>query len=480
MTRGIYPQAAFLPTINFGYPQGTHGQMQPLGFCDHIAEGSKATVDAPGFWEGQGTSAHFIIGKDGSVSQFVNLFDIAWSQGLVASNLDLDNPIINAARCCGGVFQLYHGDNSGRLYAVDGDGCNVFNRSFISIEHAGFPWEPWTPAMLRADIDLKRWVMRELTAANLAFPLDSIDRLIGHRMLDPKSRAQCPGSNWPREEIWAALTASAASGISTYTVRPGDTLAGIATTLGISLDRLLAANPQIYNPNLISVGQQLVIPDQDGSSAAATAGETAYAVQPGDTVAAIAARFGIALDALLASNPQVYNPSLIYVGQQLTIPSSGGPPVRITPTPSGSLSNEPDAFLGFHALWPWIQVSAASYGADSRMLAAIVHQESGFTNWRVHRDGTGHGLIGLDDNGLLPDFERWSGLTVGRGQNARSIPPERQIEYLARTIAAMASAHGGDFLAAARQWHAGGGGIESPWAYRYQSLIESHIKRLFG
>lgn len=91
--------------------------------------------------------------------------------------------------------------------------------------------------------------------------------------------------------------------------------------------------------------------------------------------------------------------------------------------------HEPDHIFGFAALWPTIQVAAGTYSADAQVLAGIIQQESGFTNFRVHRDGTGHGLLGLDDNGLLPDFEKFSALSCGRGQNAISIPPKLQIEY---------------------------------------------------
>lgn len=65
------------------------------------------------------------------------------------------------------------------------------------------------------------------------------------------------------------------------------------------------------------------------SQAAAT---TTYTVQRGDTLAKIAARFGVTMAALLKANPQIKNPDQIYVGQRLTIPSSGGsqPPAGTT------------------------------------------------------------------------------------------------------------------------------------------------------
>ena len=53
--------------------------------------------------------------------------------------------------------------------------------------------------------------------------------------------------------------AETASGESTvyHTVRRGDTLWGIAKRYGVTLRSLIAANPQIKNPNLIYPGEQV-------------------------------------------------------------------------------------------------------------------------------------------------------------------------------------------------------------------------------
>ncbi len=56
----------------------------------------------------------------------------------------------------------------------------------------------------------------------------------------------------------ASQSASSYSG--TYVVRKGDTLWGIAGRYGVALTALIAANPQIKNPNLIYPGETVVIP----------------------------------------------------------------------------------------------------------------------------------------------------------------------------------------------------------------------------
>lgn len=166
--------------------------------------------------------------------------------------------------------------------------------------------------------------------------------------------------------------------------------------------------------------------------------------------------------------------------QELDKRSSGKVSQANLADPGSGLGNEPNQQFTFQQLWPPVQKYAQKYGMDPKVLAAIVYRESSFKNHRVHRDGTGHGLLGLDDNGMLSDFEKWSGMRVGRGQEAASIPPEKQLEYAAMALAQMARRHGNDSFAAARQWHRGLGGMNDELGQRYESLIRDHIRTLFG
>jgi soluble lytic murein transglycosylase-like protein len=136
--------------------------------------------------------------------------------------------------------------------------------------------------------------------------------------------------------------------------------------------------------------------------------------------------------------------------------------------------------VSLEELAPWILKYGEQYGTSPEVMAAVIRQESSFINHSVHRDGTGHGLVGLDDNGLLPDFERWSGQRVGRGRAANTIAPEKQIEFLAMTLADLTQRCGGDEWEAVRAWHAGMGGRDRANGREYETLIRGHIPAVQG
>jgi len=94
-----------------------------------------------------------------------------------------------------------------------------------------------------------------------------------------------------------------------YYVKKGDTLRNIASRLSTTVDELLRINPQITNKNLIYVGQAINIP----------AGASSYIVQKGDTLRIIANKFGTTVENLLSLNPNIKNANLIYVGQVVNV-----------------------------------------------------------------------------------------------------------------------------------------------------------------
>lgn len=61
----------------------------------------------------------------------------------------------------------------------------------------------------------------------------------------------------------AVIIVNEPSSVATvYTVQPGDWLSDIASRYNTTVPAILAANPQITNPDLIQPGETLVIPNQ--------------------------------------------------------------------------------------------------------------------------------------------------------------------------------------------------------------------------
>jgi putative chitinase len=104
-------------------------------------------------------------------------------------------------------------------------------------------------------------------------------------------------------------------------VQPGDTLGAIARRFGTTVTELVRIN-NITNPDALQVGQKLTVPGAGGGAAvnvpAAGQGKS-YTVQRGDTLLSIARRFGLTVKQLQAAN-NITNPDRIYPGQVLTIP----------------------------------------------------------------------------------------------------------------------------------------------------------------
>ena len=114
----------------------------------------------------------------------------------------------------------------------------------------------------------------------------------------------------------------------TYTVQPGDTLTAVAGRYGTTVEAILAAN-MLTGTDLLA-GATLIIPE--GSS---------YTVVPGDTLSAIAEETGVPVEELMALND--LSDTTLVIGQKLLL---GGPaptttqaavPLTVTVEPGDSL-----------------------------------------------------------------------------------------------------------------------------------------------
>lgn len=71
--------------------------------------------------------------------------------------------------------------------------------------------------------------------------------------------------------------------------------------------------------------------------------ELTYTVEAGDLLGAIAQRFGLTLDELLAANPQITDPNTIQVGDVVTIPEATDEPAEAEPAADGGATADDSA-----------------------------------------------------------------------------------------------------------------------------------------
>lgn len=114
-----------------------------------------------------------------------------------------------------------------------------------------------------------------------------------------------------RLRVRVPLRAEPGVTVEAYTVRRGDTLTSIARRFGTTVESIAAMN-EIQNPNLIYVGEKLIVRRINPSS------NRTYTVKKGDTLWGISRRFGTTVSALARLN-NLKNADLIYTGQVLRI-----------------------------------------------------------------------------------------------------------------------------------------------------------------
>ena len=241
-----------------------------------------------------------------------------------------------------------------------------------------------------------------------------------------------------------AAAAATATVRTTYTVVKGDTVSHIAARTGSSVAAIVAAN-RLDGRAFIRIGQVLTIPATGAAPApavttvaatvsavptlkavAAPTSVTRYTVVAGDTVSAIAARFGTTIAAVRAVNG-LDSRGFIRIGQSLDVP---GPTVA-TATPLVG-----DTFAG--RTYPAVVVGAAnvnkaallatgvpsraemralvastarSLGVDPALASAVAYQESGFDQTSVSPANA----IGTMQ--VIPSSGEWASQMAGRSLN---------------------------------------------------------------
>lgn len=147
----------------------------------------------------------------------------------------------------------------------------------------------------------------------------------------------------------------------------------------MSVGGLVAANG-ITNPDLIVAGRVLRLPGAGPAStptpsSASPASGRVHRARPGDTLGAIAARYGLSVHALAAANG-IVNPHVIVAGRLLRIP--GPAASRGAPHPVSS---------GRTGVGPMLNAAAARHGVDPALVRAVAWQESGWNQSAVSEAG---------------------------------------------------------------------------------------------
>ncbi len=175
---GWCPFAKKRPIIENNFDYGRSGQ-KAKAVVMHIAAGRMAAVFPTFNDTNRPASAHFCVGKDGAIEQYLSMDDTAYANGLRYK----DN-------------QWFTGGGKAVKPSWTGLVPNVNpNLYTISIEHDGQPEDKWTPEMYAANNRLLQWIAKQT-----GFKYIVHDTLIGHHELNPIDRPNCPGPNveWER------------------------------------------------------------------------------------------------------------------------------------------------------------------------------------------------------------------------------------------------------------------------------------------
>ena len=122
-----------------------------------------------------------------------------------------------------------------------------------------------------------------------------------------------------------------------YTVAEGDTLSDLASAYGVIPEDIVAAN-NLPDADSLQIGHEIIIPSSPmhqaelDSNAGKPAEDSAdeplapskYVVAEGDSLSAIAGKFGISTDSLIWSNPSLGDGNNLRIDQTLIIPPVSG------------------------------------------------------------------------------------------------------------------------------------------------------------
>ncbi len=256
--------------------------------------------------------------------------------------------------------------------------------------------------------------------------------------------------------MMAGLVALAPLSIATaYVIAPGDTLSGIADRYGVSVSSLAALNG-IVNPDLIFAGQELRTDGAASAGPVTPPTTTTHAVQPGETLTAIANQYRVSISSLIDLN-DLGNPDLIQAGDVLTVPPS-------QPGPSVAAAQE----QGRAALAD----AEREFGLPHGLLLALGWQESGFNQAMVSHAGA----VGVAQ--LLPSTAEWAELLFLPGANDWRNSPRDNARLGASILSYYLSRSGGDVEISLAAYFQGWRSVEEEGMYDETAVYVANVLAL--
>ncbi|NOU96047.1 LysM peptidoglycan-binding domain-containing protein [Paenibacillus sp. LMG 31456] len=110
-----------------------------------------------------------------------------------------------------------------------------------------------------------------------------------------------------------------------HMVKKGDTLYDIANKYNVELDKLIANNPQIADPNVIEVGMKVKIPNAPKPVIPPTDYLYKHIVVQGDSLWKLGKAWNVPLQEMIEANPQLKNPNVLMTGEAVYIPKLKSP-----------------------------------------------------------------------------------------------------------------------------------------------------------
>lgn len=281
-----------------------------------------------------------------------------------------------------------------------------------------------------------------VTAITRANNLADASRIRIGQVLTIPTSASTAATAAPAATTGAATSAPAAT---THAVRSGDTVSAIAKRYGSTVQAVVAANG-LDSRAFIRAGQVLTIPASGttatttaaapaSGTAAATTSAGSYTVVSGDTVGAIAKRYGTTVQAVVAANG-LDSRARIRVGQTLTVPGATGTTATTAAASAPTTQLVGNTFEG--RTYPAAVVASANankatllsigvpskadmqakvaatareMGVDPALALAVAFQESGFN----HASVSPANAIGTMQ--VIPSSGDWASQLVGRQLN---------------------------------------------------------------